>query len=75
MHVHNAWGGSFDVALDSATDDDRSRNLDMDRAALQRLEETQQSWLLGPAEKKKKKCSSRKFVKEKSKYIFFCRRI
>mgnify|MGYP000161441291 CR=1 FL=1 len=55
MHVHNAWGGSFDVALDSATDDDRSRNLDMDRAALQRLEETQQSWLLGPAEKKKKK--------------------
>ena len=43
------------MAMDSATDDDRSRNLDMDRAALQRLEETQQSWLLGPAEKKKKK--------------------
>jgi mlo protein len=55
MHVHNAWGGSFDVAMDSATDEERSRNLDMDRAALQRLEETQQSWLLGPAEKKKKK--------------------
>ncbi|KAG5249534.1 Cel9A [Salix suchowensis] len=44
-------------AADSATDDDRSRNLnDMDRAALSRpLDETQQSWLLGPAEQKKKK--------------------
>lgn len=55
MYIHNTWGGSFDVTMDSATDDDRSRNLDMDRAALQRLEETQQSWLLGPTEKKKKK--------------------
>ncbi|KAI5079462.1 hypothetical protein GOP47_0004941 [Adiantum capillus-veneris] len=41
--------------MDSATDDDRSRNLDMDRTVLQLLEETQQSWLLGPSEKKKKK--------------------
>ncbi|KAH7426357.1 hypothetical protein KP509_11G098200 [Ceratopteris richardii] len=70
MHMHNAWGGSFDVAMDSATDDDRSRNLDMDRAALQRLEETQQSWLLGPTEKKKKRyvdlgcmvCSRKLFI-------------
>ncbi|KAH7447326.1 hypothetical protein KP509_01G101500 [Ceratopteris richardii] len=54
MHAHNAWGGSFDVSVDSATDDDRSRNMDFDRASLQRLEETHQSWLLGPADKKKK---------------------
>ncbi|CAN1131301.1 Endoglucanase 25, partial [Linum perenne] len=42
---------------DSATDDDQSRNLnDLDRAALSRpLDETQQSWLLGPTEQKKKK--------------------
>eukprot|EP00249_Psilotum_nudum_P001463 c13927_g1_i1 orf=524-2356(-) len=55
MHIHNTWGGSFDVSMDSATDDDRSRNLDFDRASLQKLEETQQSWLLGPSEQKKKK--------------------
>ncbi|KAI5073534.1 hypothetical protein GOP47_0011547 [Adiantum capillus-veneris] len=54
MHAHNAWGGSFDVSMDSATDDDRSRNMDLDRASLARLEETHQSWLLGPADKKKK---------------------
>ena len=44
-------------AADSATDDDRSRNLnDFDREALSRpLGETQQSWLLGPSEQKKKK--------------------
>ena len=43
---------------DSATDDDRSRNLqDLDRAALSSrpLDETQQSWLLGPTGEKKKK--------------------
>lgn len=55
MHAHNAWGGSFDVSLDSATDDERSRNLEMDRASLAKLEETQQSWLLGPRDDKKKK--------------------
>lgn len=45
-------------AADSATDDERSRNLqDYDRAALssRQLDETQQSWLLGPSEQKKKK--------------------
>lgn len=47
----------MEINVDSATDDDRSRNLqDFDRAALSRqLDETQQSWLLGPGEQKKKK--------------------
>lgn len=52
------WGGPLEInTADSATDDDRSRNLqDFDRAALSRpLDETQQSWLLGPGEQKKKK--------------------
>lgn len=52
MHSANHWGGSFEINADSATDDDRSHHLD--RAALShQLDETQQSWLLGPAEKKK----------------------
>jgi hypothetical protein len=58
MYGRDPWGGSLEInAADSATDDDRSRNLnDLDRAALSRpLDETQQSWLLGPAEQKKKK--------------------
>ncbi|XP_047307271.1 endoglucanase 25-like [Impatiens glandulifera] len=58
MYGRDPWGGSLEIhAADSATDDDRSRNLhDYDRAALSRqLDETQQSWLLGPSEQKKKK--------------------
>lgn len=58
MYGRDPWGGPLEInAADSATDDDRSRNLqDFDRAALSRpLDETQQSWLLGPTEKKKKK--------------------
>ncbi|CAN6475822.1 unnamed protein product [Victoria cruziana] len=57
MFGRDPWGGSLEIHADSATDDDRSRNLqDYDRAALSRqLDETQQSWLLGPTEKKKKK--------------------
>ncbi|KAK4794369.1 hypothetical protein SAY86_012363 [Trapa natans] len=58
MYGRDPWGGPLEIhAADSATDDDRSRNLqDYDRAALSRpLDETQQSWLLGPAEQKKKK--------------------
>uniref|UniRef100_A0A2P2KG68 cellulase n=1 Tax=Rhizophora mucronata TaxID=61149 RepID=A0A2P2KG68_RHIMU len=58
MYGRDPWGGPLEInAADSATDDDRSRNLqDLDRAALSRpLDETQQSWLLGPAEQKKKK--------------------
>ncbi|KAL6494448.1 hypothetical protein OROGR_031248 [Orobanche gracilis] len=57
MYGRDPWGGPLEIAADSATDDDRSRNLqDYDRAALSRpLDETQQSWLLGPGEQKKKK--------------------
>lgn len=59
MFGRDPWGGSLEInAADSATDDERSRNLqDYDRAALssRQLDETQQSWLLGPAEQKKKK--------------------
>lgn len=58
MYGRDPWGGPLEIhATDSATDDDRSRNLgDFDRAALSRnLDETQQSWLLGPTEQKKKK--------------------
>ncbi|KAL8109548.1 hypothetical protein AgCh_025604 [Apium graveolens] len=56
MYGRDPWGGALEIA-DSGTDDDRSRNLqDLDRAALSRpLDETQQSWLLGPHEQKKKK--------------------
>ena len=58
MFGRDPWGGSLEISnADSATDDDRSRNLqDYDRAALsrQQLDETQQSWLLGPQEAKKK---------------------
>ncbi|KAD6795513.1 hypothetical protein E3N88_06409 [Mikania micrantha] len=57
MYGRDPWGGPLEMHTDSATDDDRSRNLnEFDRAALsRRLDETQQSWLLGPGEKKKKK--------------------
>ncbi|KAF3783911.1 Endoglucanase 25 [Nymphaea thermarum] len=57
MYGRDPWGGALEINADSATDDDRSRNLqDYDRGALSRqLDETQQSWLLGPTEKKKKK--------------------
>ncbi|XP_061354232.1 endoglucanase 25-like isoform X2 [Gastrolobium bilobum] len=58
MYGRDPWGGPLEInATDSATDDDRSRNLnDLDRAALSRpLDETQQSWLLGPTDQKKKK--------------------
>lgn len=55
MHSMNHWGGSFEIH-DPTTDDEHSRNMDLDRAALsrQQLDETQQSWLLGPQEDKKK---------------------
>lgn len=57
MYGRDPWGGALEINADSATDDDRSRNLqDFDRSALSRqLDETQQSWLLGPGEQKKKK--------------------
>lgn len=58
MYGRDPWGGPLEIAADSATDDDRSRNLqDYDKGALssRQLDETQQSWLLGPTEQKKKK--------------------
>ncbi|KAI4375512.1 hypothetical protein MLD38_013372 [Melastoma candidum] len=58
MYGRDPWGGPLEIhAGDSATEDERSRNLaDFDRGALSRpLDETQQSWLLGPGEQKKKK--------------------
>ncbi|KAJ8529691.1 hypothetical protein K7X08_036526 [Anisodus acutangulus] len=58
MYGRDPWGGPLEInTADSATDDDRSRNLQVfDRAAMSRnLDETQQSWLLGPTEQKKKK--------------------
>uniref|UniRef100_A0A453CBB6 Cellulase n=1 Tax=Aegilops tauschii subsp. strangulata TaxID=200361 RepID=A0A453CBB6_AEGTS len=54
MHSQNHWGGAFDI---DGAEDDQSRNMDIDRGALQhqhQLDETQQSWLLGPPEAKKK---------------------
>ncbi|KAM0014536.1 putative cellulase [Helianthus debilis subsp. tardiflorus] len=57
MYGQDPWGGPLEInTADSATDDDRSRNLnELDRAALSRpLDEMQQSWLLGPGEQKKK---------------------
>lgn len=46
----------MEMAMDSgAEDDNRSRNLDFDRASVKSLEETQQSWLLEPAAKKTQK--------------------
>ncbi|KAG0592842.1 hypothetical protein M758_1G275700 [Ceratodon purpureus] len=52
----NTWGGPMEMATDSdAGDDHRSRQLDVDHASVKSLEETQQSWLLEPQTKKKKK--------------------
>ncbi|XP_042477846.1 endoglucanase 12-like [Macadamia integrifolia] len=58
MDAVNRWGGSFEVHGESAMEDEHSRNLDYDPAALphsQQLDETQQSWLLGPQQDVKKK--------------------
>jgi len=61
MHSANHWGGSLEIynGAESTTDDEKSRNMEWDKAALQpqhhHLDETQQSWLLYPQETKKKK--------------------
>ncbi|EPS66085.1 hypothetical protein M569_08689 [Genlisea aurea] len=57
IYGRDPWGGPLEIAADSATDDERSRNFqDYDRAALSRtLDETQQSWLLGRTGEVKKK--------------------
>ncbi|CAM6007589.1 unnamed protein product [Sphagnum balticum] len=73
--MYNSWGGPLEVAaMDSGAEDDRSRNLDFDRASVRSLEETQQSWLLEPARNKSKPqidfgcmTCSRKFF-----FIFVC---
>ncbi|XP_073040533.1 endoglucanase 12 [Primulina eburnea] len=59
--MQNHWGGTLEInGGDSTVADDKSKNLDWDRASYanqhyNNLDETQQSWLLGPKEKKKKK--------------------
>ncbi|CAN6268395.1 unnamed protein product [Urochloa humidicola] len=63
MYSANHWGGSFEIATDGASEDDDSRNMDLDPGALQssaarqhrhELDETQLGWLLGPPAAKKK---------------------
>ncbi|CAD6260403.1 unnamed protein product [Miscanthus lutarioriparius] len=59
MYSANHWGGSFDITTEGASEDDDSRNTDVDAGALSarqhhELDETQQGWLLGPPEAKKK---------------------
>jgi endoglucanase len=61
MYSGNHWGGSFEIAaVDGSTEDDHSQNMDLDRGALSvrrlhhELDETQQGWLLGPPEPRKK---------------------
>ncbi|XP_051119829.1 endoglucanase 12 [Andrographis paniculata] len=57
--MNNHWGGSLEIhESTAAADDEKSRNMDWDRASISHhsnLDETQQSWLLGPSEKDKKK--------------------
>lgn len=57
MHSANHWGGSFEII--NAESEENSRSLEWDRAALghhhHQLDETQQSWLLGPQDKVKPK--------------------
>ncbi|XP_031478965.1 endoglucanase 12-like [Nymphaea colorata] len=62
MHSANHWGGSFEINEEAAADDGRWRRGvdDVDRAALSPsrrhdLDETQQSWLLGPPDQRKKR--------------------
>ncbi|KAF8704248.1 hypothetical protein HU200_031746 [Digitaria exilis] len=62
MYTANHWGGSFEIATDGASEDDDSRNMDLDPGAVSarqqqlrhELDETQQGWLLGPPAAKKK---------------------
>ncbi|PUZ47830.1 hypothetical protein GQ55_7G197600 [Panicum hallii var. hallii] len=60
MYSANHWGGSFEIATDGASEDDDSRNMDLDPGAVSvrqhrhELDETQQGWLLGPPAAKKK---------------------
>ncbi|KAL6516759.1 Endoglucanase 12 [Orobanche hederae] len=62
--MNNHWGGSLEInGGDSTNDDERSRNMDWDRASVSHqgdnhghlLDETQQNWLLGPSDNNNKK--------------------
>ncbi|KAL3654006.1 Endoglucanase 12 [Castilleja foliolosa] len=58
--MNNHWGGSLEINGVDSPIEDNSRSTDWDRASLSpqqriNLNETQQSWLLGPSDKKKKK--------------------
>ncbi|XVF40843.1 hypothetical protein PTKIN_Ptkin01aG0149000 [Pterospermum kingtungense] len=59
MHARNHWGGSFEI--NDHEEESATLNSDWDRAALhsqqqyRHLDETQQSWLLGQPQTKKKK--------------------
>ncbi|PWA82454.1 endoglucanase 9 [Artemisia annua] len=62
MYGRNPWGGPLEIyptKTDSInTDNGLDRSQDFDKSALssrRSLDETQQSWLLGPNERKKKK--------------------
>ncbi|XP_023545601.1 endoglucanase 7 [Cucurbita pepo subsp. pepo] len=62
MQGGNHWGGPLEVIDNDHNNGGRGEDWDRDRAALQsqsfnqnELDETQRSWLLGPAEGKKKK--------------------
>ncbi|XP_059628589.1 endoglucanase 12 [Cornus florida] len=59
MHSANHWGGTLEInGGDSTTEDERSRDLDRGSVYNQQhhheLDETQQSWLLGPQDTNKK---------------------
>ena len=55
MFGRDPWGGTLEISnADSATDDGRGRDLDRGAMMRHQLDETQQSWLLGPPEAKKK---------------------
>ena len=57
MFGRDPWGGTLEISnADSATDDDRSRDLDRGAMMRHQLDETQQSWLLaGPGDQAGKK--------------------
>ncbi|XP_008791029.2 endoglucanase 12-like [Phoenix dactylifera] len=56
MYSANHWGGPFEIQVDSSTEDEQSRYVDLDRAVLQRqeLDTTEQGWLLRPRDAEKK---------------------
>ncbi|GAB2246189.1 hypothetical protein Droror1_Dr00001682 [Drosera rotundifolia] len=64
MFTSNVWGGGLEVQGEHLEEDEKDRNSEWDRASLLRqqqiheyheLDEVQQSWLLAPQERKKKK--------------------